>query len=304
MNARRDLRSFVFGDDQESNPSKDNQPLEQFLSVEEITLPASQPRRYFDTEKLAQLSESIRVHGVIEPLLVRVLPGRKFELVAGERRLRASKMAGLKTVPVIIREISDENALVISLVENLQREELNSLEETEAILQLLGIKLKMEVEQVVKLLYQMGNEAKGKVTHNVVGNSDFEEIESLFSALGKLSWQSFVKHRLPVRKLPEEIKEALMAGQIEYTKALAISRIKDESDRGVLLSEAIEHSLSLTEIKQRIASFSAKTQPTTNILKTKVDETLKNLKKSDIWDNPNKQKKLEELLKEIDKLMT
>ena len=92
------------------------------IKIELIQTPANQPRRYFDPEKLELLTKSIKAHGVIEPLLVRPKDG-KYELVAGERRLRASKQAGLSEIPVIIRELDDIETSQIRLVENLQRED-------------------------------------------------------------------------------------------------------------------------------------------------------------------------------------
>ena len=87
-----------------------------------------QPRRAFDNEKLAELAQSIRANGIIQPLIVRK-HGERFQLVAGERRLRASKLAGLTEVPVVVQEISDDHLLEITLIENIQREDLNPIEE-------------------------------------------------------------------------------------------------------------------------------------------------------------------------------
>jgi ParB family chromosome partitioning protein len=95
-----------------------------------------QPRKEFSDEKLAELSESIKTHGIIQPLLVREVNGH-YQLIAGERRLRASKLAGLTEVPVIIKELSDQAMMEIALVENLQRENLNSIEEAEAYRRLM-----------------------------------------------------------------------------------------------------------------------------------------------------------------------
>ena len=90
-----------------------------------------QPRRAFDSEKLAELAQSIRANGIIQPLIVRK-HGERFQLVAGERRLRASKLAGLTEVPVVVQEISDDHLLEITLIENIQREDLNPIEEAVA----------------------------------------------------------------------------------------------------------------------------------------------------------------------------
>lgn len=97
-----------------------------------------QPRRSFDTEALEELAASIRVHGVLQPVIVRRTGGERFQLVAGERRVRAAGMAGLAEIPAIIREFSDAEMAEIALVENLQREELNALEEAQALQRLVA----------------------------------------------------------------------------------------------------------------------------------------------------------------------
>jgi len=140
------------------------------VAVTAIRLPPQQPRRYFDPDKLEQLVLSIKEHGILEPLLVRPRPGGEYELVAGERRYRAAQKLGLAEVPVVIRKLTDEEALALSLIENLHREDLNPVEETEGILQLLSLKLNVAVEETISLLYRMQNEAKGKVTQNVLGS--------------------------------------------------------------------------------------------------------------------------------------
>lgn len=111
------------------------------LSLDQISLPSTQPRRYFDLEALKQLTESIKQHGILQPLLVRLIDGAKYELVAGERRYRAAIDIGLREVPVVIRELDDNAAFQLALIENLLREDLNPVEETEGIVQLLALKL-------------------------------------------------------------------------------------------------------------------------------------------------------------------
>ncbi|HXW83091.1 MAG TPA: ParB/RepB/Spo0J family partition protein [Candidatus Binataceae bacterium] len=106
--------------------------------VARITPSPFQPRLVFDPERLQELANAIKIQGVLEPLLVRLKPdapaggAAEYELIAGERRLRAAKLAGLETVPVIVRELDDRNALEVSLVENLAREQLNPIEEARA----------------------------------------------------------------------------------------------------------------------------------------------------------------------------
>ena len=108
----------------------------QNIPIDKITPNPYQPRKIFDDEKIHDLAESIKESGVIQPLLVRLKDDDDYELVAGERRLRASKLAGLTEVPVIIKEFTDEESLEIALVENVQREDLNPIEEAKAYKQL------------------------------------------------------------------------------------------------------------------------------------------------------------------------
>ncbi|NET34459.1 MAG: ParB/RepB/Spo0J family partition protein [Cyanothece sp. SIO1E1] len=223
------------------------------ISMEDIQLPLQQPRRFFDPAKMQELIQSVKEHGILEPLLVRPLQDGKYELVAGERRYRAAKDIGLTQVPIVVRELDSEQALQLALVENLQREDLNPVEETEGILQLLALQLSITVKEAASLLYRMQNEAKGKVTRNVTGKDKTGVVESVFDGLG-IEWQSFVRNRLPLLKLPEEILDILRQGKIEYTKAKVIAQIENIGKRKKLLNEAIAEGLPLTEIKARVKS--------------------------------------------------
>ena len=160
-----------------------------------------QPRRRF--ANLEALAESIREKGVLQPLLVRRV-GEAYEVVAGERRLRAAAMAGLKEVPARVLELSDKEARLLARVENLQREDLNPYEETLGVLALLSEDLGKSVEGVVGLLRKMKNAKEGRVRDNVVPTAEARRVEELFKALGRMSWESFVQHRLP-----EDLKGSL-----------------------------------------------------------------------------------------------
>ena len=119
------------------------------LRLSEIEPNRNPPRKIFSEEALNELADSIREHGVLQPLLVRPLPGGSYQLVAGERRWRASRMAGLQEVPVVIREMDEEQAMEIALIENLQREDLNAIEEATGYKQLME-RYGMTQEQVAK----------------------------------------------------------------------------------------------------------------------------------------------------------
>ena len=107
------------------------------LEVELLSPGRHQPRRKFDAEALQSLAESIRAQGVVQPIVARASGGGRYEIVAGERRWRAAQMAGLKTIPAVVRQLPDRTAMAVALVENIQRADLNPLEEAEALRRLI-----------------------------------------------------------------------------------------------------------------------------------------------------------------------
>jgi ParB family transcriptional regulator, chromosome partitioning protein len=336
----------------------------QSMPLDQIVLPATQPRRYFDSEALKQLTESIKQHGILQPILVRPLDGEKHELVAGERRYRAALSIGLEVVPVVIRELDDNAAFQFALIENLLREDLNPVEETEGILQLLSLKLGRSVEEIPPLLYRLqrlqnkastvshnvmgahegeGDEPthnvmggvetestnnvisddKGDIglsTHNVMGetetddsalnqesplNPDLKIVETVFEGLGLMTWESFVKNRLPLLNLPEDILDALREGSLEYTKAKAIAQIQKLDERVAFLEQALANNWSLSEIRQRISE--KKTPASTpntesNDYKERFTTATTKLRKSRIWSDPKRRKQIEKLLAQLETL--
>jgi ParB family transcriptional regulator, chromosome partitioning protein len=375
----------------------------QAIPLERIILPTTQPRRYFDSEALRQLTASVKQHGILQPLLVRPVDGDKHELVAGERRYRAAKEAGLKEVPVVIRELDDNAAFQLALIENLLREDLNPVEETEGILQLLALKLGQSIEEIPTVLYRLQREQKkaftvthnvmgevegdskrtvigegegeedssthnvmGKVendsstnvveegegegnssthnvmgevegdsktnvvgegkgeedssTHNVMGgtqtdnlvinqeqpvNPKLKLVSEVFDGLGLMTWESFVKNRLPLLNLPEDILEALRRGSLEYTKAKAIAQIQDKDERVAFLEEAVAQNWSLSEIKQRISEKktpNSTPQAESNNYKERFTAATTKLRKSQIWSDPKKRKQIEKLLQQLETL--
>ncbi len=298
----------MFGGETEVPISKELPKSE--IAIAQIQLPPSQPRRYFDPDKLVELSRSIQEVGILEPLLVRPLSEGSYELIAGERRYRAARMVGLKAVPVVIREMDDDTMRKVRLIENLQREDLNLWEETEGIVELLSVRLALPIEEVPRLLYRLQNDrkkAKDEFTHNVMVNSEedtLKVVEEVFSALGRMSWESFVKNRLPLLNLPEDVIAKLQSGEIEYTKAKAIAKIKDEPVRVELLQEAIALNWSLSEIQERVNAVLQKKKDALNSsLKSQYKELSKQLGTSKVWTNPQKQKSLEKLLSQIKALL-
>ena len=121
------LGALMRENDTEKMVSTDTLPLSEIIPNKD------QPRKTFDETSLAELAESIKQHGVLQPLLVRPLPGGGYQLVAGERRWRASRMAGVREVPVVVKELTDTETMEIAIIENLQREDLNPIEEAEGL---------------------------------------------------------------------------------------------------------------------------------------------------------------------------
>jgi ParB family chromosome partitioning protein len=221
----------------------------------EALVPSPQPRRRF--ENLEALAESIREKGVLQPLLVRPLGDGRYAIVAGERRYRAAKMAGLAEVPVRVLDLPEKEARLLALVENLQREDLNPYEETLGVLELLSEELGKTREEVVALLHRMQNERRGKATQNVLGSPEAQRVEEVFKALGRMTWESFVQARLPLLGLPEDLRAALEEGALPYTAALELKKVKDLEARARLLEEA-KGGLSLRELKARVREVMAK----------------------------------------------
>jgi ParB family chromosome partitioning protein len=297
-----------------SELEKLNQQLETLVGAQvsskaktEATLPVSvivrdynQVRRWFDPEKQARLTASIKEVGIRERLWVRPLPDGQYQLIAGERRFRAALDARLAEVPVEILEIDDELALTLSLLENLQREDLNPVEEAEGILRLLAKRIDGTVESATSLLYKMKNHQQGLVSGNVSPNEKFQVVESVFSTVGRISWLSFVRTRLPLLKLPEDVLEVLRQGQIEYTKAIAIAGVKEETVRQALLRETIELNLSLSSIKTRIKTLRPN-KPSAS-LKDEFKQVLSIRSRS--WDDPKKTKKIKALLGQLHALIS
>lgn len=243
---RRDAFSSILGSAKSAQRSGERQ-----LPLNEIHLNPEQPRKFFDEGALGALTASIREKGVLQPVLVRER-GDAYELVAGERRYRAAQRAGLETIPVIIRDVSDAESLEIALVENLQREDLNPVEETDGTLTLIGLKLGIPVQDVLEAIRQSHYKALGRVDNNVVINPYVGDVEAIFKSIGRYSASSFYSHRVPILKMPEPLVQAVREGRLEYSKARALGSVKDEEQSARLLQLALENDLSLKQIKEEI----------------------------------------------------
>ena len=183
-----------------------------------------QPRKEFDSESLSELADSIREHGVLQPLLVRRMPGatldeETYQLVTGERRWRAARMAGLSEVPVVVREMSEAEVLEFALIENLQREDLNPLEEAGGYQELIDT-FGLTQEEVARK----------------VGRS-----------------RSAVANALRVLKLPQELHPYLRDGDLTAGHAKALLTVKERGKMLKLAEITIEQGLSVREVERRAA---------------------------------------------------
>lgn len=208
-----------------------------------------QPRKRL--EGIEDLAQSVKEKGLLQPLLVRPTGEGRYEIIAGERRYRAAVAAGLSEVPAVVLDVSQEEARALALVENLKREDLNPYEETVALLDLLAVRQGASREEAVRLLQNLLQSEKRKtgLSHDVVGQR--EVVEDVFRSAARMDWRSFVQHRLPLLRLPEEIKAALQEGSISYSAALELRKVKDEKARIALLEEA-RAGLPVHELRRRV----------------------------------------------------
>ena len=297
--ARTTTKSSLENVDDKGASSGDN--VGKIIPLKSLNLPKRQPRRSFDDEKLEQLRESVRKHGILEPLIVRPRSRTTYELVAGERRYRAAKLENLPTVPVIIRDLEDQEAFELALLENLQRDDLNPIDETEGVLDLLCQRLEMDQSELVSLLNQAANaERRGTpLTDNVI--RQIEVVDGLLRTVGRLTRESFRSNRLPLLSLPEDILEFLRGGKLEYTKAKVIAKL-EKPERASLAEETIEKGLSLREVKQRVKELMPEPKGATARNLKSSFKALVNTK-SDAWTDEKKRPKIQALLDELEGLV-
>jgi ParB family transcriptional regulator, chromosome partitioning protein len=176
-----------------------------------------QPRKYFNQDSLLELSQSIREYGVLQPISVR-LDGNRFELVAGERRLRASQLAGLSEIPAIVVDMTDTESAVLAIIENLQREDLNYIEEAEGY-------------------------------YNLIKDHGFTQDE-LAAKIGKK--QSTVANKLRILKLSDKIKDKLIEHNLTERHARALLKLNDEAVQLRILDEIIKKGLNVKKTEELI----------------------------------------------------
>lgn len=206
-----------------------------FLKISEIEPNRDQPRKDFNEEALRELADSIATHGVLQPLLVRPIAGGGYQLVAGERRWRASRMAGLSEVPVVIREMTDSEMTQLALIENLQREDLNSVEEA------LGYKSLMETYSLTQ--------------------------DEVAKAVGKS--RPSVANAMRLLNLPDEILEMLRDGEISAGHARALLGISDEETMIKLAKSIVPQDLTVRDVERLAKKQSSEQKPKSEKIRIK-----------------------------------
>ncbi len=209
------------------------------INIDDIVPSPYQPRRVFSTEGLADLVLSIKEKGVLQPLLVRLNPNKKggYELIAGERRFRASKMAGLKVIPAIIKDFSDKDALEVALIENLQREDLNPLEEAEAYKRLLD-EFKYTQEELSKVIGKSRSHLSNMMRLIELPDEIKQMVEKKELTVGHA--RALLTAKNPLQLATEVLKKGYSVRQTEKLaskKVLSKDKSKKEKDADILTLE-------------------------------------------------------------------
>ncbi len=185
------------------------------IEISKLEVGVQQPRSHFDEKSLEELAESIRIHGLIQPITVREIADGKFEIISGERRFRASKLAGLTTIPTFIRDVDDNRSLQMALIENIQRENLNPIE--------------------IALSYQ-----------RMIQECDLKQ-DDLGKRVGKS--RSSVTNYLRLLNLPSDIQSGLVLGVITMGQAKPLISIEDKNLQIDIYQRILEQGLSAREIE-------------------------------------------------------
>jgi ParB family chromosome partitioning protein len=214
--------SALMGDNSNEAVATDPANAHQHLELALLTPGVYQPRKLFYEENLQELSDSIRKNGVMQPIIVRPLPHGKYQIIAGERRWRASKMAELSTIPAIIKELTDKEALEWAIIENIQRQDLNPLEEAEGYQRLMNE-------------FSYTQEAMGK-------------------SLGKS--RSHIANMMRLLSLPEEIKDYIYDGSLSIGHARSLINAENNIE---LAKQIIKEGLSVRQAEQLMRGSPADT---------------------------------------------
>ena len=188
------------------------------LKIDKIVTNSNQPRKYFDNGKMSELKDSIKNSGLLQPITVRKISNGKYEIVAGERRYRACRELGMESIPVIEMNVGDARGYELSVLENIQRENLNPIEEAESYLMLM----------------------------EVYGYTQ----EKLSEKLGKT--RSSVSNKMRILKLPASVKEMVKKGEISYGHARTLLSLSDEKKIEEVAKEIINKGYSVRETERRV----------------------------------------------------
>lgn len=199
------------------------------LYLDDIIPNRFQPREIFDERALKELAVSIREHGVIQPIIVRSVQNGKYEIIAGERRYKASALAGLTKIPAIIRNLDDKESSKVALLENLQRKNLNPIEEARTYQKIL------EIDQMTQ--------------------------EELAKTMGKS--QSAVANKLRLLSLPDDIQKSLLKEQISERHARALINIPDSKKQKEMLKKIIDNKMSVRSVEEEIKRLYSKNNDST-----------------------------------------
>ncbi|MGJ7913701.1 nucleoid occlusion protein [Neobacillus sp. LXY-1] len=217
-------RFFGLGDKEEQTIELENEIKNDEIKkipINHIVPNRFQPRTVFDEEKIEELSRTIHIHGIIQPIVVREFAVDQYEIIAGERRWRAMKKLGWTEVPAIVKDMTDTETASVALIENLQREELSPIEEAIAYGKLLEL-------------------------HNLTQ-------EALAQRLGK--GQSTVANKLRLLKLPQQVQDALLNKAITERHARALIPLKDPEKQATLLAEIMERNLNVKQTEDRVVKL-------------------------------------------------
>ena len=229
----------LLGDDFTNEPEVKSSP---FLPISQVESCAAQPRKQFDPDALADLADSIRQHGIIQPLTARKLQSGYYQIIAGERRWRAARMAGLTQVPVVVIEADDRKAMELAMIENLQREDLNPMEEAEGyrtLMEQYGLtqeetsqrvgKSRSAVANALRLLH-LSDEVRTLVEEGKLSGGHARALVPLTAELQKKAAAVIIKDDLSVRQTELLVKKltadkpqkpAKDAGSVDYAAEAA-----------------------------------------------------------------------------------
>ncbi|NJM98558.1 MAG: ParB/RepB/Spo0J family partition protein [Phormidesmis sp. RL_2_1] len=279
----------------------------ELIPIDKIVTSPLQPRQFFSQASIDSLAKAFKEHGFRGALNVRPKADGTYELVAGERRWRAAHQAQLEKVRCIVDAYTDEEALEFSLMENLQREDLSKLEETEGVLHFIEVKLGIAREQAVSIIRTEGHSDKASRS-DVAPSEELRKIEGLLS-LFNIGLQTFRTKNLRTLSLPTDLKTAHLEQNLPYSSALELSKLKDDDERQKILAEVLQKGMSFRNIKSQVQDALEKRTKSSNqedrALVKRFDEVARQAKKSQrSFENASKRKRIEKLLSELESLLT